>query len=200
VDEDLGYAGILRLWNGSAWVARSPDADLSFKLTGEWETTRQIEEAVDADGEFMTGVDLVDDSGVWSSQYRDGDSSVLQVVRELLDGGTSNDRRLLATVTRGRGLRVYEEPERPDDAGDAEVFLGSDGQVRTAGDALVTRECPVGVWCALKDVVPPSLDMSLMADPSLFFVERSEFRVGEGTLLLGARGEPSVWDLGRIGE
>jgi hypothetical protein len=64
----------------------------------------------------------------------------------------------------------------------------------------VSHECPTGEWCALKDVLPPTLDVGLMADPSLFFVERAEYRPGDGTLMLEPRGAASVWELAQIGE
>jgi hypothetical protein len=173
------------------------DADLAFKLAGVWETTRQIEEAIDAEAEFITGVDLVDESGVWSSQYRSGDATLAQVVKELLEAGTSNGLRLLATVTRERELKIYEEPEA-DDVDDATLFLKTNGQVESRFGRRVSHECPAGEWCALKDVLPPTLDAGLMADPSLFFVERAEYAPGEGTLVLEPRGARSVWEIAGI--
>lgn len=175
------------------------NADLAFKLAGEWETTRQIEEAVTADAEFITGVDLVDDSGVFSSQYRDGDTTVGQVVRELLESGTSNGLRLLATVTEARELRIYEQPEA-EDVDDAELFLLIDGRLQDKWGRFVSHKALAGVWGALKDVLPATLDMGLIADPSLFFVERVEYPVSEGVPVLELAEGGSVWDVGKIGQ
>jgi hypothetical protein len=198
VDEDLGYtSGQLRLYNGSTWVARTPDADVLFSVTGVEETTTQVATAVGDAGEFITAVDVVDASGVYSSPYRSGDDELLAVVGELLAGGTSDGRRLLTRVTRDRVLRVYEEPEL--DTGAIELFVNADGRPEDRwGNARLAHTCPVAQWCALKDVIPPTLSVSQMSDPSYFFVERAEFDVQQQVWLPEPRGVPSAWDLGQL--
>lgn len=200
VSEDLGYArGALRIWNGSSWVARSPDADMLFKLTGVWETTRQIEEVVEAEGAFFSGIEVMDVSGVHSSPYRDGDNTALSTVLELLKSGTSSGQRLLTRVSRERVLEVYEEPEY--DEGAVKLFVEADGRpVDRWGNRMLAHTCPVARWCGLKDVVPATLDMALMADPGHFFVERAEFDVGKLLWTPEGRGVLSPWEVTRLVE
>lgn len=50
VDEGLGYpSGQFKIWNGAAWVARSPNADLAFRVWGEGVYTK-IEQAFQLTG------------------------------------------------------------------------------------------------------------------------------------------------------
>lgn len=165
--------------------------------TGSVVTTTQVADVVTAEGQFLTDTEVVNASGVSSSEYRDGDVLALGVVVELLKSGTTNDRRLLAKVTRERVLAVYEEPEY--DEGNVELFVEADGRpVDRWGNVVMAHTCPVGKWCGLKDVVPPTLDVSRMADPGHFFVERAEFDVGKLLWAPEGRGTLSPWEVTRL--
>lgn len=190
----LGYAsGQYRLYNGAAWVARSTDADAAFQVTGVQETTEQIRYAIAACAPFISAVDIVTASGVYSSQYRDGDTPALSEVEALLKSGTSGGRRLLATVTRERVLRVYQEPS----SGDADYLLTTDGTLHDAFDVSVSPErCPVGVWAKLKDVIPATVDVSKLADPTRVFIESAEYNAETRSYTPEPRALPSVWDMG----
>ena len=196
VDEGLGYtAGVLRLFNGSTRVARDPDADLLFKIEGVEETTTQIAAAIDAEGQYISGVDLASASGVRSSQYRDGDTTALQTIEALLADGTSAGKRLLATVTRDRVVKVYAEPASDPPT----LFLPADGRPEDRwGSRLLAHTCPVAQWCELKDVVPATVDTGALARPSPFFVERAEFDVGRMLWIPEPRGAPSPWEIGQL--
>jgi len=194
VNEDLGYsAGALRLYTGAAWVARVPDADLNFKLSSTEDTAIQIKNIVTAAGEFITAVDLDCYSGLPISQFRDGDGLALYEVEEMLKMGTSNFRRMLATVDINRRVRIYEEPTN-----DNPYLISKKGELRDALDNPVRAEqCPVGVYARLKDVIPGSLDTSKLADPSLMFVDEAEYTPDTGKLMVQPRGMESPWDIGR---
>ncbi len=200
LDDSGGYSrGVLRIYVGGAWTDPLVSQDLTFKVGGVEETATQIARAIDSHGAFFTGVDLLTASGLASSPYRDGDTTTLQVVRELLQSGTSNGRRLLATVTRERTLRIYEEPAL--DPYQVSLFVTADGQpVGTWGAEILTHICPVAQWAALRDVFPPTLDVAAMADPTYFFIERAEFDVARWTWTPEPRGIPSLWDVGQIAE
>lgn len=165
--------------------------------TDSVETTQQIADIVSAEGQFLEGCDIVDASGIDSSEYRDGDSLALAIVADLLKGGTSSDKRLLARVTRDRILQVYEEP----DSGDEELFLGPDGRLMDEWDSQsVAHTCPVGQWCGLKDVIPPTLDTTKLADPTSFFIERSEFDPQSQSWTPEPRGIPSPWEISQLNQ
>ena len=200
VDESLGYAsGVLRNhYYLTSWIARVPDADALFRVNGVQETTAQIS-AIEADeGQFLAGIIIENTSGVYTSPYRDGDSTALAEIAALLKRGTTNDRRLLVEVTRDRYLRVYEEPELDDET--IGLLMDSDGALSTPlAGALDADHPPVGQWCQFKDM-PATVNMGLLADPSFFFIETAEFDVKTQMWQVTPRGAPTPWELSTIGD
>lgn len=174
-NEDLGYAnGVMRIWNGSSWVARNPDADMLFQVGGVEENGQQLSRILSTGGQFLTGVDVDIDSGIYSSPYRDGDSSVLQIAEELLESGTSNQRRLLAVIDAQRRARVFEEPA----PGTQNYLLHTNGEMYDWLDRRLQKwDWPAGVWVRLANVIPASADIGRIADPSLVFIESVTYNV-----------------------
>lgn len=159
--------------------------------TGGVENTTQVDSIVTAEGEFITDVDVVDSSGVSGEQERDGSQTALENVAELLATGTTNDRRLLASVTPGRVLRVWEEPG----SSDVPYNLHRDGRL-TSGRAmtpLLPGQGPVGVWCGLADLPSRVADLGAARAVSPFFVEAMEWR--DGVLWPEPRDVRSAWDV-----
>lgn len=164
--------------------------------TNSVETTQQIADMVNGAGQFFSGVDIMDSSGVLASEYRDGDGTAQDELVNLLRTGTSAGQRLLATVTPERFLRVYREPS----AANVALHLTTDGRISDrVGNPLPDGVLPVGRWLALKDVIPGTALTAHLASPSPFFVERAEYDVEGGHMTLEPRGLPSVWELARIG-
>lgn len=202
VDEELGYAaGVLRIWDGVDWLERTDsegdpaDADMVFRIEGAEETTDQLERVITDSGQFLRGTEIIDDSGIYVSPYRDGDTSALYVLRQLLNDGTSSGRRLLATITRNRILYVYEEPTKAQSV----IYLDAAGRPSTQlGNELRAHTCPVATWCELRDVIPTSVNMRALSDPSAFFVERAEFDVERQQWIPEARGIPSPFEIGQL--
>lgn len=193
VDEETGYSrGVLRLWTGSTWVNRYTDADLSFRVLGAWETTKQIQEIYNQCNQFFAALDIVDASGISSYQYREGDQTGLDEMMKLLEGGSSSGRRLLATSTAERVLRVkLQEVSSADN-----LLLSSDGTVRSVtGRALPEGWLPAGKWVRLTDV-PGNVDA--LARLANLFIERAEYTADDGLLRLEPLGMPSPWDVGKI--
>lgn len=193
VNEDAGYAlGALKLYDGSAWVARSPDADMPFVAWGSQETTAQLEEMATEAGAFFTAVEVVDASGVYSRQYREGDNYALDEARELLEMGTSDGSRLLATVTRERRLLIFKAP-----AADVQTDwqLRNDGAVVSAyGSGIAPGKTPAGKWLHLAEI-PGQIDA--VAPLSPLFVERAQY-FADGTLSIEPEGAPSPYDIGKV--
>lgn|GEM_PF-474195 len=195
VDEGLAYPrGVMRLYNGSSWVARVPDADMNFQVLGGRETTLQIEDIVTTNGQFITGIVVEDRSNVISNQYRRGDTTALFEIIELLRSGNNTGRRLLARINRNRELVVSLEPER--DSYNAQIYIKRDGSVENQwGDPYYAATCPVGQWALLKDVIPSSLDLGRMADPSMLFIEEAEYDAERDVYTPWARGQDSARSL-----
>ena len=202
VDENLGYAaGVLRIWDGVDWLVRTDsegdpaDADMVFRIEGAEETTEQIERVVTDAGQFFRGTEIMTTSNVHVSPYRDGDTTGLYVLRQLLNDGVASGRRLLATVTRNRILYVYEEPTKAQSV----IYLNAAGRPSTElGNELLAHTCPVATWCELRDVIPTSVNMRALSDPSAFFVERSEFDVERQQWMPEARGIPGAFEIGQL--
>lgn len=168
-NEELGYtSGVMRVYNGSAWAARSPDADMLFQVGGVAETSTQLANIINTSGQFFSGLDVDDNSGIYSSPYRDGDESALACVEELLESGTTALRRLMASVDAQRRVIISVEPA----AGDNDYRLYEDNELHDPYDRKLQKwQYPVGVWARLMDLIPGDVDTSRIADPSLAFVE-----------------------------
>lgn len=175
-NEDLGYTrGVFKIWTGSAWVDRSPDADMLFAVSGVTETSLQIETIADTAGQFFEDVSVQIASGVYSSPYRDGDRTALAEIMDLLESGTTNERRMLATVEYDRTLVIKEEPEA---WGNDDYLVDNEGKMYDLGGGpLSLWRYPVGVWVRLKTVVPDGLNTSYLADPTITFIEDLDYNL-----------------------
>jgi len=110
VDEGRVAAGSFWVWNGSAWVARSPDAGLVYSLTGEEETSQQLRVLVEQAGQFLNGCRVKDPSGVMGRQYRAGSRRASHEAAELLDMGATGGAGLLARVSPERVVVIEKMP------------------------------------------------------------------------------------------
>jgi len=178
-----GYEkGLMKLYNTNTgkWAQEfhhGYQGDVNFIVEGDLATTAQISTMMTAVGEFITATDIVNASGIETNPYRNGDNTALFELFKLLATGTSNDRRLLAEVTQQRRLRVYEEPAKPSVMEDI-YHLDRLGKLYDKyGREVTNSTCPVGLWCSLHGVVPMNVDMSLIANPSPFFIEEAEYDV-----------------------
>ena len=202
---NAGYPrGHLYLWNtpSNSWgedIWGSFWGDLLFILVGNTETSNQITSLVSVCGQFLNGTIIEDESGLESNPYRDGESVGLYELEKLLNTGTINSRRLLCEVTRNRYLRVYEEPAKPTTARSS-YALNKNGQLTMENLTEIDQSlCPVGVWCHLQDVIPASVDLSMVADPSLFLIEEAEFDVAEGKYnVVATRDQGDAMDIGGV--
>jgi TPR repeat protein len=166
--------------NVSAWVSAAHKGDVLFKLVGGLDTTDQITTLVESCGQFYEDTIVEDASGIETIQYRNGDSTGLYEMEKLLQSGTTNGRRLLAETTPSRYLRIYEEAAKPTNPKNC-YGLDADGLLYFQSGAPVDlTQCPVGMWCHLVDVIPATVDLSVISDPSLFFVDCAEYDVQKG--------------------
>ena len=175
VDTDAGYAdGVgLRYYStqNPPWVGNDPSGDFEFEIVSVRETTEQIQYAITNAAQFLQGVKIEAASGVYASQYRNGDYTALKEIETLLESGGAGGRRLLATVTPERYLLVYEEPARPSQPG---YTWGRDGHLWHAGeDVPVSSQCPVAQWAKFEGV--PPAPGALLAGTDTFFIEHAAY-------------------------
>ncbi len=173
-----------------AWYDES--TDMLFAVECVVGTTDQISAIISNAGQFLTAL-IIDASGVDSNPYRAGDRDAKFELENLLSLGTSSSRRLLASVDEQRIASVYEEPAYS--FGNA-LWLRGDGRIYDSkGVYIHPQTCPVGKWVQLQDILPP-IESARLAPISPFFIERSEFDVGNQRLIIEPRDLPSPWEIG----
>lgn len=186
VDEEAGYTGgVLRLWTGSAWVARTVDADLHFEVWGHRETTAIIDEIASA---YIGDASIRNASGVYDRMYRAGTKTALDELERLLAAGTSAGARLLATVNLDNVLVVEAAPTT------AAVRWRGGRFTSMAGQPLGRGLLPVGQWVALD--VPIDDDR---APFSPVWLSRCEYDV-ESDAITPEFADASVWAVGDLDE
>lgn len=163
------------------------------------ETTTQIVNIVSACGQFLTGTEIKNTSGHSSDPYRSGENGGLFEIQGLLEAGTSTGSRLLCSINQQRELVVWVEPDLNMSAID--LFIRQDGKAVNMFNVEVNSQCPVGVWARLKDVIPGSLDIGILADPSVFFIEEASYLISEDRYIPVPRGQGTPYGVGtRISE
>jgi hypothetical protein len=191
VDENAGYGGLLRMWDGSSWVARVVDASMLFRIEGVEVTTDQITEIVTGAGQFLTGTTIEDASGLETLQYRDGIVDALTELGDLLAIGTSNGKRLLCQVESSRNLRVFEEATY---SGTPDYIRRLDGTISTPlGVPLAPGASIEGSWLRVETPLLPSWSRNV--DATLLFVERCEYDSVSMAYNITPRGAPNIWRL-----
>jgi hypothetical protein len=195
--------GLLLNYDGSNWAEASyggHSIDIPFIVDGVWTSANLIDSIIASEGEFVTAIDHESASGLYLNPQRFGDLTALGELEKLIETGTTNDRRLLMSVTlandKTRRLRVFEEPA----ATAATYRLQLDGTLLDSYGRLIDPcLCPVGVWTTLSEVLPGQFDPA----PRVFehrrvFIERSEYTVATGQLRLYPKGRRMPWDIGGI--
>lgn len=157
--------------------------------TDSVETTTQIADIVSSVGAFFTGVDIVNGSGVYTSEYRPGDTTALAEVEALLSG-------MQATVTPERILRVETEPT----SGEDDWLLLPGGRFATRFNVSPESGAAVLGWTRLRGIAPASANTDYMAAPSPFYIIENEFDAERREYRWRARGQPSAWELTRVQE
>ncbi len=193
VNQELGYTdGVLRIYDGSDWDPRDPDADLMFEVLGEMETTEQLELMAN-EAQFIGDIEVLTDSGMYGCPYRDGSYTILSDMTDLIKAGTSNYRKIWTWIDIDRSLTIDEEPEKPSyDV--LKYFLTSKGQLLTSDEAVVPIwRAPVGDWAAI-DVVPLNVDTSFIADPRMVFIEGFDYDNRSSRGRLWIRGIPTPYN------
>lgn len=200
LDEDTPYSGgQVKVHNGTAWAARSPAADMPFRVTSKTATTTQIKEMIEANAEFGSGKVIIRDaSGISTWQYRAGDTLALDEIDKLLEQGTSAEERLLAQVfvdangDPDRWVVIYKQPS----AAASDLRLNEDG---TLSQTVGGETAPVepGVNVAGQWVI---LDVEQLRDAlatAALWSERAEYIVAEDMTRIESEITRRVWTFGR---
>lgn len=195
LNEDAGYAsGAVKLWNGSAWVARAVAADMPFQIWSWRQTTDQISDMLANANQFFTDYEIRDASGIYKRQFRDQDQTAQVEIENLLRVGTSADKRLLASVTTERIAQIYAEPIA--DSG-ADTMLNPQGKFTDiTGQEIEPGKMPVGQWIQLTGV-PVNVDENEKLSP--LFLERAEWDCEQERFsALEFKGADNPWEIARF--
>jgi hypothetical protein len=183
VNTALGYTGgAFKKLNGSTWEARSPDADMNFQLyvNDKVESSAQIRDLVANFGPSLITARLIENSsGLYLRSYRDGSTTALDEIEELLESGTINGRRLMCEVTEGLVFVLREEPA---ESATTRYYIDADGRQRANGFAELPADGPVvGVYARLLNVLPGASSSVRLSDPTLQFIEGAVWEDGKVT-------------------
>lgn len=187
VDEEKLYGGTLLVHNGAGWRARVPDANLRFRILGAWETTEQIRQIALTTGQLFVGVDIQQRSNLFTHQYREGDVTGYDEMMALLEAGTFDSRRLLATVTGDRYLRIRAQGDRQN-----ALYQYRAGEfLNISGQALEEGFLPVGEWVKMAGI-PPTASAYNRLSPKFLAEARYDCRTGQ--IEPRWQNEPSPWE------
>lgn len=175
VDESLSFeGGSLRLYNQTvpAWVLRSPNADLLFRVLSVRQTSDQILDVFTAANQFLRGAESQAASGIETPPYQQGGRGGWTVMRDLLKLGTVNQRLLIARVSQGRILRIAEQAARSE----RDHFVDEAGQFFDQfGNRLMPGETVVGEWLRERGGLAAAA-----------FIEQAELDAGSGRVSVRA--------------
>ncbi len=135
-------------------------------------------------------------SGVQAQKQRTAGPSMMDYVKELLLGGTSNGKRMLINVDVLRDAHIVEEPASSND----DYWIDSKGNIKNyIGMTLPKQLVEAGRWLRLQDVVPATADVSKLSDPSKVFLEEVEYLADSDALRITPRDVPLDFDIFKYG-
>jgi hypothetical protein len=203
IDDEGNYAnGSLRVYNGTAWVEIVTDppggADMPFRLIGEIKSTAQLAKALEVVPAFNNNLVLVD-SGVMVRQYIADPKIVLDEITDMLDAGTVDGKRLVATVMQDRSVVVDVQEEAS--YGSQNLLLDDDGRLHTATGSLLTPgQLVYGQYVDVESLLLfNSVGIRSTRGPAIY-IKESTYSAQDDALNLMSEGAQSPFDAFKIGQ
>ena len=104
--------------------------------------------------------------------------------------GTIGRQRLMSQVDVFRNVRIFEEP-----GPDRTYKFYIDGKIEDYYGVQVDKStCPVSIGARWMDVIPASVNTSMLAEPSLVFVESAQYNAEQDLYTPSPRGLPDPFD------
>lgn len=138
-------------YDHSTWVDHPQSQRIGYRVWGTEDNITQIRRMLTDGGQFFTAYDLMAATGIKSNQYRNNDLTTLNEIESLLDMGTTNDKRLYASVNRARVVQI-DEVVGIGDLDDESLIWATDGTLRAPAGGFVSG-LGVGQW-VLVDGLP----------------------------------------------
>jgi hypothetical protein len=194
--------GTKQRWSDGSWTALTGSTgNLLFGLWGMSQTTTQVKSIITSVKQnLLTGCSVVNQSGIPAPMFHDTLEALnaRDEVERLLAVGATSGRRMLASVTAERLVRVYAEPP----SSSVTLAIYPDGTLAEyAGGSqpvpLPAEFCPVARWARLVDLVPNTADTTALGTAGPVFIESAEYDVASRTWTPETRDVASPWDLER---
>lgn len=137
-----------KLFNGSTWTQRSPNAAAVYALQGASDSLQLARFYAGAarGGQFLTDVQLDGTAGRYLPVQKSAVFSYLREITELLRLGGREGERTLAEITPRRGLRILRAAA-PDAVDAVCPVIAEDGSLCSAsGAALPLWQARAGLW------------------------------------------------------
>lgn len=192
VDEDTTFAGDLLLGdNNSSWTVPTIDSNLVFKVIGGEETTTQIEILLDS-VPGIRNVGIYNPSNLITAPYRDGMFLAYEELIELMNLGTSNQRRLLAKTLIDGDIILIEEPSDTN----VEYYIDIDSNIFDRFNNKLDNAMEiVGNWVGLNNFIPSGIGTTTITSPSPVFIESVEYIPGEDRFNIQSKTEEGLFNL-----
>jgi hypothetical protein len=193
IDDEAGYAnGNLRVYDGAAWIELDPISDMPFRLIGEIQSTEQLFKALEVVPSFSNNMVLVQ-SGNMVRQFRDDSRTALDEINDMLDAGTSDGKRLVATVLRDRSVVVDVQQEATYPSHN--LILGTDGRLHYAsGSNLAPGQLVYGQYVDIESLMLfNSVGIRSARGPSIY-IQESTYSAAEDAINLMSEGAVSPFD------
>lgn len=174
-----GY-GEFKTKTGSAWSTEPYDIPFMIFDNQLIETTQQIKNHLEAFGQFLRTVRIQTNSGVPSESYRNGDTTALDEVQELLEIGTNTYNPLCAKVFPDRSVMIFERPP----ATTVQYELREDGKLYyRGGDPVEPDLCLCGVWMSI-DPILEGIDTAAQGTvKNVCWIEKAEYDAVSGEVV-----------------
>lgn len=171
IDMDItgGYSGgSCKVYDGASYLSAA--ADMIFRILGGVDTGTQAQNVLEA--QSWPAV-IAATSGVVSNQYRDGELRAYDELEALLDTGTSAGARLLAQVTKARGVSISSKPDKSTAAW---AWQDNNRLTDLFGQEAEPGYLPAGEWVKLGN----ASNLGPWAALSPVFIERAEYDANSG--------------------
>lgn len=191
LDAGLGYGGgVGRVYDGAAWVAMTPDAEMAFRVLGQVDGLDMVIEMLESLEWVGAGQVTRNTNGQPTWQYRIGDRTMRDLANEILEAGSSVTGRRCLVRWRAEpwgsakaSAMIVSATGGP---GAMSPVLERDGRVYVMGIEWRPGRLLAGQWLVADGVLPAT--RGGIAPLRAVYVESSEYDAERGVLTFASDG------------
>lgn len=204
IDDNAGYDGTGGVGDGSFWTydggtwSEDASVDMPFDVGGVRDTEDQLTNILaDATvGQFFAGSEIADTGLSMPARNTSGDVTALDIVAEIMEAGTTNDKRLVSYVTQTRRVVIEEEA-----ATGSNLLVTDDLTFQTDNGVDIPKHHLhkiVRRWCTPKNLVTILGQTVRLADLANIYIEEAEYNAQRDELRVRTRESRDVFDMARL--